>query len=131
MTVFGGLTTRCGTGSAQCVRRAALIGVDHDENFRDELPNLALYTGGDFKVVNDVKEVYRAHPALAPHLHEQSIDASFDVTAHRRFPNNLLLAHAIGPVLLGILPESGIAVLPIFVEAIHVPTASPGRCYAH
>lgn len=110
-----------------------VVGDDQNENFLDEVPAIAMYVGGEFSILEhrDAEpRPYPAHPALARHLYEQSIEAGFDVTAYRRFPEGVLKAHAIGPVLAKINPEADIPVVPIFVEAIHVPAPSPARCYA-
>jgi aromatic ring-opening dioxygenase catalytic subunit (LigB family) len=116
-----------------------IVGDDQDENFVDEFPALALYTGDEFTVVDRFKAldggtppstVYRNDVPLASHLYEQTVEAGFDVTAYHRFADGVLKAHAIGPLLQRILPEADVPVVPIFVEAIHVPAPSPARCYA-
>ncbi len=49
----------------------------------------------------------------------------------RALSDNVLRAHAFSPILRRVDPGARLAVVPIFVNAIHVPAPSPGRCYCY
>jgi hypothetical protein len=74
---------------------------------------------------------YQAEPGLAEAILHTAIDADVDMAYVRQFPNEVLLAHAFGPVLRVIDPEARIPVVPVFVNAIHHPAPSARRCYAY
>ncbi len=113
-----------------------IIGDDQNENFtEDNLPQLAIYLGEQFTYVDRGKPesegtIWTCQADLSRHLYVQSIEAGFDVTGCKTFPDGRLKAHAIGPVLDRLLHEPTVPVVPIFVEAIHIPSVSPSRCYA-
>lgn len=105
-----------------------IIGDDQEEQFSEEnRPQLALYLGRSF-TCSWTKRHYICREDLAWHLYVRLVEAGFDVSACWRFPQDLLKAHAFGPLLHRVLP-AGIPVIPIFVEAIHVPAPTPRRCY--
>lgn len=114
-----------------------LVGDDQDENFtEDNLPQLALYTGGDFALgkvgplVSGEKNLrYRNHAELAADLSNRLVEQEFDVATVKRFPNDTLLSHAHCQILARMVPEADIPVVLVFVNAIHVPAISPARCY--
>jgi len=114
-----------------------LIGDDQNENYReDNLPQVAIYTGDRLLPVdrhNDGNEgqriSYRCHSELANSLLDGFIQRDFDVAYSKSFPRGELLAHAHAPILRRIIPEADIPVVLIFINAIHVPTISPKRCY--
>ncbi len=107
-----------------------ILGDDQNEGFTEQtfLPQLAIYTGKSFKTRAGTQ--YRCASDLALHLYERTVDAGFEVTGCGGFPDDILRAHAIGPVLDRLTPEADVRIIPIFVEAIHVPSPSPTRCYA-
>jgi hypothetical protein len=113
-----------------------LIGDDQNENFGPTaLPALAVYTGADFThrdlFAPDAPPVrHQAPAALGEHAHESLLAAGFDVAEVRAFAGDELKAHAFGPVLRMLDPHARLAVLPVFVEAIHHPAPEPARCYA-
>ena len=111
-----------------------IIGDDQNENFtEDNLPQIAIFLGDDFLAGGRDRSVepvpYGSDPGLAETILFESLDADIDMASVRRFPDNVLLAHAISPILRRVDPEARIPVVPIFVNAIHVPAPSARRCY--
>lgn len=110
-----------------------VIGDDQNENFTDEnVPQLAIYTGSEVKAVAHGQDLgtYRCDSDLANAILRQSVEEEFDVSFARRFPGGELKSHAHGPPLRVLTPEADVPIVPIFVNAIHVPAPSPARCYA-
>lgn len=121
-----------------------LVGDDQDENFReDNLPQFAIYTGEAVKIEPrrgshaptirgevDGAVWYPCDSALARAIHEGMVEAEFDLASCARFPEDRLLSHAHTQVLsyMGLL-ASPVPMVPIFVNAIHVPAPTPARCY--
>ena len=120
-----------------CPDALIIVGDDQDENFtEDNLPQIAVYTGseihtsqraGDGSRVRGPK--YACHAALAGDLVNGLVEREFDVASCHSFPNDELLSHAHGPIMRRILPDVDIPVVPVFLNAIHVPAPSPRRCY--
>ncbi len=113
-----------------------MVGDDQNEYFTDSnLPQIAIYLGESFLALARDPQVppqrYQAHPGLAEAILNTSIDADVDMAYVRQFPNDVLLAHAFGPVLRTVDPEARIPVVPVFVNAIHYPAPSARRCYAY
>jgi hypothetical protein len=110
-----------------------LIGDDQNENFKDDnLPQIAIYTGEQFVATERGESGgtrYRNHAALAQNLLEGLVEREFDVSFAKSFANSALLSHAHAPVLKTVAPEAGVPVVLLFVNAIHMPALSPGRCY--
>lgn len=114
-----------------------LIGDDQNENYReDNLPQVAIYVGDHLYPVDRHNEgnegqrvLYRCHLGLANSLLNGLVQRDFDVAYSKSFPREELLAHAHAPILRRIIPEADIPVVLIFVNAIHMPAISPGRCY--
>jgi hypothetical protein len=112
------------------------VGDDQNENFReDNLPQIAIYLGQDFlaraRGSNADGVRYAGAPDLAQAIFEECVESDIDMASVQSLPDNVLLAHAFGPVLRVVDPEARIPVIPIFVNAIHVPAPSPARCYAY
>ncbi len=111
-----------------------VIGDDQNEHFTvANIPQLAVYVGRDFRLssrFSKTKASYRAHQALAEDLLEQGVREGFDLASIGAFNNEELAAHAHAQVLDAFLPEAGIPVVPIFINAIHYPAIAPTRCYA-
>jgi hypothetical protein len=114
-----------------------VIGDDQNENFTEQtyIPQMAIYTGEQFKTRQQggppgAGTVYQCHPELAEHLYTATVDAGFDTVGIHSLPDDILRAHAIGPVLERVVPEADIRIVPVWVEGIHVPAPSPARCYA-
>ncbi|MDE2838772.1 MAG: extradiol ring-cleavage dioxygenase [Chloroflexota bacterium] len=111
-----------------------MIGDDQDENFReDNLPQFAIYTGGEF-ILSDrasKREVtYQCDTELAGQILEGCIDRDFDLASSNRMPGGSLTSHAHTQPLVFLDIEEEMAVIPVFVNAIHIPAPSPSRCYA-
>jgi aromatic ring-opening dioxygenase LigB subunit len=112
-----------------------VIGDDQDENFgEDNFPQFAIYVGDDFDAMDRFNPERRFHfrsdPKLGWSILEQAVEAGFDVASTKKFAANTLLAHAHREPLVFLGCEDAVPVLPIFVNAIHVPAPSPGRCFA-
>jgi hypothetical protein len=112
------------------------IGDDQNENFTESnIPQIAIYIGDHFlarpRGSNAEAVRYAAAPDLAEAIFRQSVESDIDMASVRRLPDDVLLAHAFGPVLRKVDPEARIPVVPIFVNAIHVPAPSPARCFAY
>ncbi len=111
-----------------------LIGDDQLENFSAEaMPQLLVYTGGDY-VADDwdrkASAMIANHPQLAKHLVEGCLEEGFDVGWCTGFREGRLLSHAHTEPILYLVRDSGVPVVPIFVNAVHPPAPSAARCYA-
>jgi aromatic ring-opening dioxygenase catalytic subunit (LigB family) len=111
-----------------------LIGDDQLENFSAEaMPQLLVYTGGDY-VADDwdrkASAMIANHPELAKHLVEGCLEEGFDVGWCTGFGEGRLLSHAHTEPILYLVRDSGVPVVPIFVNAVHPPAPSAARCYA-
>ena len=114
-----------------------IVGDDQDENFtEDNLPQIAVYTGAEIHTTeraSDGKRLrgprYPCHADLAHDLLDGLVEREFDVASCSNFPKDELLSHAHGPIMRRVLPDADIPVVPVFVNAIHVPAPSPRRCY--
>lgn len=111
-----------------------LLGDDQDEHFRDQIPQFSIYTGDRIVAVDrDTTEgappaTYRNHAELAQYLYAHCVDDGFDVLESRAFPDDRLISRAHAQVV-GFLQPS-VPVIPISLNAIHVPAPTPMRCYA-
>jgi hypothetical protein len=111
-----------------------LIGDDQAENFTaDNMPQLLVYTGGDY-VTDDWDRKHSAktanHPEIAQKLVEGCLEEGFDVGWSTAFRDGKLVSHAHAEPILYLVRESGIPVVPVFVNAVHPPAPSAARCYA-
>jgi aromatic ring-opening dioxygenase catalytic subunit (LigB family) len=92
-----------------------------------------VYTGGDY-VADDWDRKHTAtianHPEIARKLLEGCLEEGFDVAWCTAFRDGKLLSHAHTEPILYLVRESGIPVVPIFVNAVHPPAPSAARCYA-
>lgn len=110
-----------------------MVGDDQDELYRDQTPQFAIFTGEKFVSVNHdsndgLRNVYRNDSALAKHLYESCLDQAIDVVGIRAFAGGELISHAHAQIMSYLDPQ--VPVIPMFVNAIHVPAPSPSRCYA-
>ncbi len=121
--------------AASDARTLIMIGDDQNENFTDlNVPQIAIYLGESFVVRSrggDEEVRYRGDPALAEAILAACVESGIDMAALRRFPDDTLLAHAFGPTLRVVDPAARVAVVPVFVNAIHVPAPAPERCYGY
>jgi aromatic ring-opening dioxygenase LigB subunit len=110
-----------------------LIGDDQDENYReDNLPQFAIYTGDSVVAARrgSVEGTrYRCDSALAEAILEGTVEAGFDLASSKTFADDALISHAHTDVLRFMDPEGRIPLVPIFINAIHVPAPTPRRCY--
>jgi aromatic ring-opening dioxygenase catalytic subunit (LigB family) len=110
-----------------------IIGDDQDENYReDNLPQFAIYLGES--VVSSRRGStegtrYRCDAALAASILEGAVDAGFDLASSKSFPSDALISHAHNDVLRFMDPDARMSIVPLFVNAIHVPAPTPRRCY--
>jgi hypothetical protein len=108
-----------------------VIADDQGENYREYVPQLAIYTGDHLTSVDresDRTTEHRCDPELATHLHTSCVDAGFDMAATHAFPEDKLLSHAHCQIFS--FMNAPAAVLPIFVNSSNVPAPGPARCYA-
>jgi aromatic ring-opening dioxygenase catalytic subunit (LigB family) len=111
-----------------------LIGDDQAENFTAEnMPQILVYTGGDY-VADDWDRKHTAtvanHPEIAKKLVAGAVEEGFDVCWSDRFREGKLLSHAHAEPILYLIRESGVPVVPVFVNAVHPPAPPAARCYA-
>ena len=106
---------------------------DQNENYDGRAtPQFAIYTGGDMTVDDHLvgrTHERRGHPALARSLADGLVGQGFDVVQSSRFDNDTLRSHAHAQVMTNLVPD-GIAVVPVFVNAITPPLPSTARCFA-
>jgi hypothetical protein len=114
-----------------------LIGDDQNENFVEtNLPQIAIYLGDTVVTTEPGKDgqrergpTYRCHARLAKELLHGLVERDFDVASCTSFPRDELLSHAHGPIMRTVDPEAQVPFVLLFVNAIHVPTIGPSRCY--
>jgi hypothetical protein len=111
-----------------------LIGDDQAENFTaDNMPQLLVYTGDDYLADDwDRKHAARTanHPEIARALVAGCVEEGFDVAWSDQFKDGKLLSHAHTEPILYLVRDSGVPVVPVFVNAVHPPAPSAARCYA-
>jgi hypothetical protein len=111
-----------------------LIGDDQNENYTTaNLPQFSIFVGESFTVTDpETNQVshYRAEPDVAARLLREGVDAGFDLASTDRFADDRLRSHAHCEPLRFLDAAADVAVVPIFLNAIHVPAPSPTRCYA-
>src|SRR2546430_5258346 len=111
-----------------------LIGDDQTENFTAEnIPQFLIYTGADY-LADDWDRQHSAsianQPQIAKALVEGALAEGFDVSWATSWKDGKLLSHAHTEPILYLVRDSGIPVIPLFVNAVHPPAPSPARCYA-
>lgn len=111
-----------------------VIGDDQNENFDGSaLPQIAIYTGADFILSERFSSVSRhwaSASSLSQDVYEQTVKSGFDVTGVVEFREKTLRSHAHGEILAHILGDHAIPVVLMFLNAIHMPSLSPKRCFA-
>lgn len=113
-----------------------LIGDDQDENFKeDNVPQVAIYVG-DEVFATERRDGgrqrfarYPCHSRLARNLLNGLVESEFDVAFCKSFPHDELLSHAHCQILKRFMPGGDIPIVPLFINAFHVPNISPARCY--
>lgn len=110
-----------------------IVADDQDEIFtEDNYPQIAIYLGKDFicRGRHQHHEVHGiGHPTLAHEILTESVESDIDMAVVGTLRDNVLGAHAFGPVLYQLDPEGRIPVVAVFVNAVHIPAPSPRRCY--
>lgn len=108
-----------------------VVGDDQNELFLDQSPQLAIYKGGPFVVPprdDQTEEVtYQGAPELASAILNEAVESGIDLAFVNKFPRDLLVSHAFGPVLFRIASPA-VPVIPVFVNAVNHPGPSPSRC---
>lgn len=110
-----------------------MIGDDQDENFgEDGTPQYALYTGDSVIAVdkeNRKRTHYKCDDELSWTLLRDTVDSGFDVAFSRAFADDELLSHAHQQPLDFLCANQVCPIIPVFVNAIHIPGPAPERCY--
>jgi len=111
-----------------------LIGDDQAENFTaDNMPQLLVYTGEDY-IADDwdrkLAVTTANHVAVAKAIVAGCVEEGFDVCWSDEFREGKLVSHAHAEPILYLIRESGVPVVPVFVNAVHPPAPSAARCYA-
>jgi hypothetical protein len=111
-----------------------LIGDDQAENFNAEaMPQFLVYTGPEY-IADDWDRTHSAkvanHREIAKTLVAGVVDEGFDLAWADAFKDGKLLSHAHTEPILYLIRESGVPVVPVFVNAVHPPAPSAARCYA-
>ena len=108
-----------------------VIGDDQDENYQtDNLPQFSMYLGDRFTAVDrehGVTREFACASQLAAEIFTSCVESGVDMASSSRFPDDRLISHAHAQVLTFLEPE--VPIIPVFVNAIHVPAPSPARCY--
>ena len=111
-----------------------LVGDDQAENFTaDNMPQLLVYTGEDY-IADDWDRKLAAtianHPAVARAIVSGCVEEGFDVCWSEEFKEGKLISHAHTEPILYLIRESGVPVVPVFVNAVNPPAPTAARCYA-
>jgi aromatic ring-opening dioxygenase LigB subunit len=108
-----------------------VIGDDQDENYQtDNLPQFSIYLGERLVAVDrehGVTREFACASRLASDILNYCVAAGIDMASSARFHEDRLISHAHAQVLTFL--EADVPVIPVFVNAIHVPAPSPARCY--
>lgn len=126
--------------AAQAIRKLeptvlVVIGGDQDEDLLSFLPQVAVYPAPEFFAEDHLEKRsihsrYLGHQLLAEQLRNEAVADGFDVATLRSLPDNLIRAHAFGPLLKAMRLPPEVRVVPIYVETLHLPAMTPGRCHA-
>jgi hypothetical protein len=110
-----------------------VVGDDQNENFlENNLPQFSIYLGKELVAANRdgrTGETYRCDSEAAWTLLEQCVEAGIDLAYSTEFPKNHLISHAHREPLEYLQIDGGVSIVPIFINAIHVPAPTPSRCY--
>lgn len=110
-----------------------LVGDDQNENITARLlPQFAVYIGAAFTASDrgsGREIVFRNDTTLAATLLHKSVLAEFDLASMDSLPDGKLLSHAHTEPLVHLVGDLNVRVIPVFVNAIHVPGPEPRRCY--
>jgi hypothetical protein len=110
-----------------------VIGDDQNENFlENNLPQFSIYIGTELiAAFRDGRTGgrYRCDAEAAWTILEQCVESGIDLAYSREFPNHHLISHAHREPLEYLGINGNLSVVPIFINAIHVPAPTPARCY--
>jgi len=110
-----------------------VVGDDQDENFReDNLPQFAIYIGNEVVAADRDGTRGARHPCdaeLSRRILERSVEAGIDLAYSKSFPGDALISHAHREPLAYLGVGNRIPIVPVFINAIHVPGPPPARCY--
>ena len=110
-----------------------IIGDDQNENYlENNLPQFSIYLGKEvIGAQRDGRtgETYRCDAEAAWTILEQCVESGIDLAYSKEFPNRHLISHAHREPLEYLRIDRNLAIIPIFINAIHVPAPTPTRCY--
>lgn len=110
-----------------------VVGDDQNEVFTGVQPQFAVFTGEQCLSPSDVEgrppSPVACDAPLARALLHRSVREGFDTALVTRLDDDLLDSHAHAQPLEH-LELAGYPVVPVFVNAIHVPAPEPARCIA-
>jgi aromatic ring-opening dioxygenase LigB subunit len=110
-----------------------LIGDDQNENFlENNLPQFSIYLGKELIAADRegrTGQTYRCDADAAWTILEQCVESGVDLASSTEFPNNHLISHAHREPLEYLQLNGNLSIVPIFINAIHVPAPTPARCY--
>lgn len=110
-----------------------IIGDDQNENYlENNLPQFAIYLGKELIAADrEGREGhrYRCDADAAWTILTEAVEAGIDLAYSREFPKNHLISHAHREPLEYLGVDGAVSILPIFINAIHVPAPTPARCY--
>lgn len=111
-----------------------IIGDDQNENYTTaNLPQFSMFLGSEFRTKDPSTghaTTHRADSGLTTTLLAEAVDSGFDVAFTDRFEDDTLRSHAHYEPLQFLPVDPALVVIPVFVNAIHVPAPTPSRCYA-
>lgn len=110
-----------------------VLGDDQNENFlENNLPQFAIYVGKELVAAERggrTGQRYRCDAEAAWTILEQCVESGIDLASSNEFPNNHLISHAHREPLEYLDINGNLPIVPIFINAIHVPAPTPARCY--
>jgi hypothetical protein len=110
-----------------------IIGDDQNENFlENNLPQFSIYLGKQFIAAERdgrLGRSYRCDADAAWTILEQCVESGIDLAYAKEFPNDHLISHAHREPLEYLRIDGNLSIVPIFINAIHVPAPTPARCY--
>jgi aromatic ring-opening dioxygenase catalytic subunit (LigB family) len=112
-----------------------VIGDDQNENYTSQnVPQFAIYTGAEAVFYDRLFKEEKTYPCAAEisrTILDHAVEAGFDLSFSENFPEKRLISHAHAePLMRILLPAADVAIVPIYVNAIHPPGPTPARCYA-
>jgi len=110
-----------------------VIGDDQNENFlENNLPQFSIYVGKELVAAfrdGRTGQRYRCDADAAWTMLEQCVESGIDLAYSTEFPKDHLISHAHREPLEYLQLNGNLAIVPIFINAIHVPAPTPARCY--